>query len=532
MVSKLAGEGAMPPQLPTPARRLLKIAKLRDCLRQQIRRGSLLLRRGVTKLKVFYYFNRSIRAVQSINQQRWRRFSSSIVSGSSWSRSAKSLSKVLIMRHFFAIYKRSRSVKFSSRVLVDVVVFAVFSRSSRSRSAESSSAELVLAISSPQWRTRNRKQTIPPIPDFASEKSQRKVSNLKNRVGELRSEIKAPTANIKEAIERKKFRGAVAEIDSWSRSMDTNLCSVFSKPEQVLRLVLGSAFTERLYQAISLIPKMSFAKREHEFLKEIGIGTGNLGRYAKGAWKASGPTISTVNPANNETVVEVVETSIEDYEEGMLACNGVAKLWMQIPTPKRGDIVMTCDSSYFDAILENKVPLVLSVGALDMVSLMRTTADENKKFAVAFIAEKLNKSSSKVCKSLFRLMKTNRPEDNSGQENGNGDQSRQNRVPDDLNRIRHATTVNGNSVNEDDGVEQTDSDWYGFVLRIVLLLVVAWMTLLIFNYAMIIVPISLGRPLFNSLPLLPITHGIKCNDLYAFVVEVLQCQVDSQVLQQ
>ncbi|XP_019182762.1 PREDICTED: uncharacterized protein LOC109177765 isoform X1 [Ipomoea nil] len=85
--------------------------------------------------------------------------------------------------------------------------------------------------------------------------------------------------------------------------------------------------------------------------------------------------------------------------------------------------VMACDSSRFDAILEKKVPLVLSVGALDMVnfgpkssipsdfqqrkihvhneqvSLMRTTADENKKFA-AFIAEKLNKSSSKVCVCL------------------------------------------------------------------------------------------------------------------------------------
>nr|GMD30739.1 probable galactinol--sucrose galactosyltransferase 1 [Ipomoea batatas] len=121
--------------------------------------------------------------------------------------------------------------------------------------------------------------------------------------------------------------------------MDTNLCSLFSKPEQVLRLVLGSAFTERLYQAISPIPKMSFAKREHEFLKEIRIGPGNLGRYAKGAWKASGPTVSTLIPANNELVVEVVEASIENYEERMHACNGAAKLWMQIPTPKRGDIV-------------------------------------------------------------------------------------------------------------------------------------------------------------------------------------------------
>ncbi|XP_057976679.1 toMV susceptible protein tm-1(GCR26) isoform X2 [Malania oleifera] len=85
--------------------------------------------------------------------------------------------------------------------------------------------------------------------------------------------------------------------------------------------------------------------------------------------------------------------------------------------------VMACDSCRFDAIIEKKIPLVLSVGALDMVnfgakdtipsnfqqrkihehneqvSLMRTTADENKKFA-GFIANKLNKSASKVCVCL------------------------------------------------------------------------------------------------------------------------------------
>ncbi|KAG0493541.1 hypothetical protein HPP92_004535 [Vanilla planifolia] len=85
--------------------------------------------------------------------------------------------------------------------------------------------------------------------------------------------------------------------------------------------------------------------------------------------------------------------------------------------------VMACDSSRFDSIIEKKVPLVLSVGALDMVnfgarqtiptsfdqrnihihndqvSLMRTTVDENKKFA-KFIAEKLNQASSKVCVCL------------------------------------------------------------------------------------------------------------------------------------
>ncbi|EPS69519.1 hypothetical protein M569_05245, partial [Genlisea aurea] len=63
-----------------------------------------------------------------------------------------------------------------------------------------------------------------------------------------------------------------------------------------------------------------------------------------------------------------------------------------------------------------------------------------------------------------------------------------------------------------------DCSKLAFALRIVLLLLMAWMTLLVFNSTLIVVPISLGRLLFNSLPLLPISHGIKCNDLYAFVI--------------
>lgn len=62
---------------------------------------------------------------------------------------------------------------------------------------------------------------------------------------------------------------------------------------------------------------------------------------------------------------------------------------------------------------------------------------------------------------------------------------------------------------------------YSFVLRIVLLLVVAWMTLLIFNSALIVVPISLGRALFNAIPLLPITHGVKCNGNVSFFFLVI-----------
>ncbi|KAI9388665.1 hypothetical protein POPTR_009G099400v4 [Populus trichocarpa] len=122
-------------------------------------------------------------------------------------------------------------------------------------------------------------------------------------------------------------------------------------------------------------------------------------------------------------------------------------------------------------------------------------------------------------------------EDNGGQDNGNVEQGRQDRLQaaqqggqdralvalaaaDDQNS---STLAAGTSAEEDEIDEQSDSE-YSFVLRIVLLLVVAWMTLLMFNSTLIVVPISLGRALFNAIPLLPITHGIKCNDLYAFVI--------------
>eukprot|EP00249_Psilotum_nudum_P023520 c28905_g1_i2 orf=77-3538(+) len=72
------------------------------------------------------------------------------------------------------------------------------------------------------------------------------------------------------------------------------------------------------------------------------------------------------------------------------------------------------------------------------------------------------------------------------------------------------------TVEEVDFDEQTDSDEYEFVVRIVLLLFGAWVTLLSFNSAMILLPVSLGRAMFSSLSHLPITYSVKCNDLYAF----------------
>ncbi|KAL2455602.1 putative E3 ubiquitin ligase SUD1 [Abeliophyllum distichum] len=125
-----------------------------------------------------------------------------------------------------------------------------------------------------------------------------------------------------------------------------------------------------------------------------------------------------------------------------------------------------------------------------------------------------------------------KPEDNHGYGDGNEVPGRQDRGHAWLGGPERAPVgVDADAVNRDinaganasfaqeyDDDEPADPDRWGFVLRIVLLLLVAWMTLLIFNSVLIVVPVTLGRALFNALPLLPTTHGIKCNDLYAFII--------------
>ncbi|CAN6826626.1 unnamed protein product [Brassica oleracea] len=123
-----------------------------------------------------------------------------------------------------------------------------------------------------------------------------------------------------------------------------------------------------------------------------------------------------------------------------------------------------------------------------------------------------------------------RPEDKVGQDNGDGEPGRQNRGPERAMDVLPATVDPNRSLVLAGNVEKSHSGPYPetnvifyagkyiFVLRVVLLLLAAWVTLLLFNTALMVVPVSLGRALFNAIPTLPITHGIKCNDLYAFVI--------------
>ncbi|KAJ9691910.1 hypothetical protein PVL29_011155 [Vitis rotundifolia] len=85
---------------------------------------------------------------------------------------------------------------------------------------------------------------------------------------------------------------------------------------------------------------MSFARREYRFFSEIDLSVVNPGSYVNGVWKEGCSwAAASLNPADNETIAWVRESSLEDYEEGIQACRKAAKLWMKTPVRKRCEIV-------------------------------------------------------------------------------------------------------------------------------------------------------------------------------------------------
>ncbi|KVH92900.1 Aldehyde dehydrogenase, conserved site-containing protein [Cynara cardunculus var. scolymus] len=116
----------------------------------------------------------------------------------------------------------------------------------------------------------------------------------------------------------------VSDGEEGCRSMEEKRPSIrFGQSE------LSSTTAVSLRHQLLGVADMGFSK-EYEFLTEIGIEPKNSGSFVNGTWKGSGSVVSSVNPAKNQTIAEVVEASSQDYEEGMQAC---------LPAPNRGEIV-------------------------------------------------------------------------------------------------------------------------------------------------------------------------------------------------
>ncbi|KAK2641784.1 hypothetical protein Ddye_023547 [Dipteronia dyeriana] len=72
-----------------------------------------------------------------------------------------------------------------------------------------------------------------------------------------------------------------------------------------------------------------FEKKEYEFLSEIRLSFENLGCYVNGKLKAMACCL-LCEFSNNQATAKVVESSIEDFEEGMKACSLAICIWMQV----------------------------------------------------------------------------------------------------------------------------------------------------------------------------------------------------------
>ncbi|MBA0686671.1 hypothetical protein Goari_014259 [Gossypium aridum] len=163
-----------------------------------------------------------------------------------------------------------------------------------------------------------------------------------------------------------------------------------------------------------------------------GMVIGRLERFQESCNEGKKGTVGITMYGVTTLCVNVVNERLkkEGYETLIFHATGVGGKAMQslvlegyiqgvldITTAEVADYVVggvvPCDSSCFDVIIEKKIPFVLSVRALDMVTfglkhtvptnfqqrnihihnaqilLMRTTVDKNKKFA-GFIADKLN----------------------------------------------------------------------------------------------------------------------------------------------
>jgi aldehyde dehydrogenase family 7 protein A1 len=91
----------------------------------------------------------------------------------------------------------------------------------------------------------------------------------------------------------------------------------------------------------------------YPFLKELGLEKDNLGCYYNGKWVGDGDSYTTINPHNGKPIARIRFASQENYEDCIQAMTKGRKAWMNIPAPKRGEIVRQLG----EAIREKKEPL-------------------------------------------------------------------------------------------------------------------------------------------------------------------------------
>ncbi|KAJ2805992.1 Alpha-aminoadipic semialdehyde dehydrogenase [Coemansia guatemalensis] len=84
-------------------------------------------------------------------------------------------------------------------------------------------------------------------------------------------------------------------------------------------------------------------------LKALGLDSYNLGVY-NGVWGGNGDVVESVNPATGEVIGAVQQSNGSDLDQTLQQATKAAKVWREVPAPKRGEIVRQMRNALFEKI--------------------------------------------------------------------------------------------------------------------------------------------------------------------------------------
>ncbi|KAF7490966.1 Alpha-aminoadipic semialdehyde dehydrogenase [Sarcoptes scabiei] len=84
--------------------------------------------------------------------------------------------------------------------------------------------------------------------------------------------------------------------------------------------------------------KFLIEETKYDFLRKLDLDRTNQGCFTN-RWIGSGKTIQSINPANGEVIAEIVTGTVENYDEAIRESQKAWQQWIDLPAPKRGEIV-------------------------------------------------------------------------------------------------------------------------------------------------------------------------------------------------
>src|SRR5437773_12398680 len=85
---------------------------------------------------------------------------------------------------------------------------------------------------------------------------------------------------------------------------------------------------------------MKLDARALPLLEKFGLRADNAGVcLGPNRWRGGGPTIVSINPANEQLLARVASASAADVDAALAAASEAALAWGTVPAPRRGEAI-------------------------------------------------------------------------------------------------------------------------------------------------------------------------------------------------